>query len=287
MTKKRIGIYLFLAFALTWGVMIPFFLLGGTYESSSIHFILTYSMLCPTIAVLITRLVTGEGLAVTGKNSLLLGLHLKDKKWIWFVLTLVGPIIYFDLGNLLFFGIFPEAFDPSGLDALGVSRKLLFLLPLSGISNGVMLSFGALGEEIGWRSYLYPKLEELFGTTTALLFGGLIWSVWHFPAICGGHGFGHGYFGEPWTGFLVFTLITLAAGTVFYYVMKKTGSVWAAAFMHAANNTFANGTVLSMTYSEKNLTGVALQSPLRLLIMIIPLIIISIFLWRKMLRESR
>ena len=179
MTKKRIGIYLFLAFALTWGVMIPFFLLGGTYESSSIHFILTYSMLCPTIAVLITRLVTGEGLAVTGKNSLLLGLHLKDKKWIWFVLTLVGPIIYFDLGNLLFFGIFPEAFDPSGLDALGVSRKLLFLLPLSGISNGVMLSFGALGEEIGWRSYLYPKLEELFGTTKALLFGGIIWAIWH------------------------------------------------------------------------------------------------------------
>ena len=275
MTKKRIGIYLLLAFALTWGVMIPFFLLGGSYENPSTNFILTYSMLCPAVAVLITRMVTGEGLAVTGKNSLMLGFNLKNKKWIWFVLALVGPIIYFDLGQLLFFGIFPQAFEPAGLDVLGIPRKLLFLLPLSGISNSVMICFGALGEEIGWRSYLYPKLEALFGTTKALLFGGIIWAIWHFPAICAGHGFGHGYFGEPWTGFLVFTLDTLAAGTIFYYVMKKTESVWAAAFMHAANNTFSGGTVLSMTYSEINLSGVALQSPLRLLIMEIPLIIIA------------
>lgn len=287
MTKKRIGIYLLLAFALTWGVMIPFFLLGGSYENPSTNFILTYSMLCPVIAVLITRMVTGEGLAVTGQDSLMLGLDLKNKKWIWFVLALVGPIIYLDLGELLFLGIFPQAFDPAGLDALGIPRKMLFLLPLSGIFNAVMICFGALGEEIGWRSYLYPKLEELFGTTKALLFGGIIWSVWHFPAICAGHGFGHGYFGEPWTGFLEFTLFILASGTIFYYVMKKTGSVWAAAFMHAANNALSGGTVLAMTRSEKNLTGVALQSPLRLLITGIPLIIIAIFLWRKMLREAK
>ena len=129
MTKKRIGIYLLLTFALTWGVMLPFFLLGGSYENPAVHFVLTYSMLCPAIAVLITRKVTGEGWAVTGKDSLLLGLDLKNKKWIWFVLALVGPIVYLDLGDLLFYGMFPQAFDPDVLDALGVPRKLLFLLP--------------------------------------------------------------------------------------------------------------------------------------------------------------
>lgn len=285
MTKKRIGIYLFVAFALTWGTMIPYFLTGHTYLNSGIHFVLSFSMLCPTIATVVTRLVTGEGLAVTGKDSLMLGIDLKNKKWVWFVLALVGPIIYFDLGELLFYGIFPQSFDPAGLDALGIPRKLLFLLPLSGISNAVMISFGALGEEIGWRSYLYPKLEELFGTTKALLLGGIIWSFWHFPAICAGHGFGHGYFGEPWTGFLVFTIDCLASGTIFYYVTKKTGSVWAAAFMHAANNTFSGGTILGMCYSDKNLSGIALQSPVRLLIMEIPLIIIALFLWRRMVKE--
>ena len=286
MTKKRIGIYLLLTFGLTWGVMIPFFLLGGTYENPAVHFVLTYSMLCPAIAVLITRKVTGEGWAVTGKDSLMLGLDLKNKKWIWFVLALIAPIVYLDLGDLLFYGMFPQAFDPDALAALGVPRKLLFLLPFSGISNAVMLCFGALGEEIGWRSYLYPKLESLFGTTKALFLGGVIWGIWHYPAICWGHGFGHGYFGEPWTGFLVFTVDTLATGTLLFYVTKKTQSVWAAAFLHAANNTFSGGTILALSYSDKHLTGIALQSPFRLFIMGIPVSILAVIVWRRMLREG-
>lgn len=287
MTKKRIGIFLLIAFGLVWGIMIPYFLLGGSYDDPAINFILTFSMLCPTIAVLITRKVTKEGLPVTGENSLMLGIDLKNKKWLWYILALVLPIIYFDLGELLFYVFYPEAFNLSGLDSLGVSRNLLFLVPLSGISSSVMISFGGLGEEIGWRTYLYPKLEELYGTTKALIIGGIIWGVWHYPAICAGHGFGHGYFGEPWTGFVVFTIDTIASGTIFYYLTKKAGSVWAAAFIHASNNTFSSITILGLTYSDQNLSGAALQSPLRLLIMGIPSVVIAIFLWRKMLKEGK
>lgn len=287
MTKKRIGIYLLISFGLVWGMMIPYFLLGGSYEDAAVNFILTFSMLCPAIAVLITRKVTKEGLPVTGKNSLMLGIDLKNKKWLWYILALVLPIIYFDLGELLFYAIYPEAFDPSGLDSLGISRNLLFLIPLSGICSSVMISFGGLGEEIGWRTYLYPKLEELYGTTKALIIGGIIWGLWHYPAICAGHGFGHGYFGEPWTGFAVFTIDTIASGTIFYYFTKKTGSVWVAAFMHASNNTFTSITILGLTFSDQNLTGAALQSPLRLLIMELPSVVIAVFLWRKMLKEGK
>lgn len=43
-----------------------------------------------------------------------------------------------------------------------------------GISSSFLLSFGALGEEIGWRTYLYPKLEEPYGTTKAVIIGGII-----------------------------------------------------------------------------------------------------------------
>ncbi|MGN1148415.1 MAG: lysostaphin resistance A-like protein, partial [Lachnospiraceae bacterium] len=275
MTKKRIGLYLLFSFGLTWGVMIPYFLLGGKYESPTISFILAFSMLCPTIAVVITRKITGEGFRMTGKASLMLGIDLKNKKWIWFLLALIGPILYWDLGELLFYAIFPQAFDPSVLDTLGIPRNYLFLIPLSGISSSFLISFGALGEEIGWRSYLYPKLEELYGTKKAILFGGIIWGVWHYPGICAGHSFGHGYFGEPWTGFLVFTIYTIAMGTILFYLTKKTGSVWAAAFLHAANNTFSGSTVLGLTYSDEKLTGIALQSPLRLFIISIPVLLVA------------
>lgn len=282
MTKKRILIYLLAAFGLVWGVMIPYLLCGGSYDSKAMEFILIFSMLCPTIAVIVARKVTKEGFPVTGKDSLMLGIDLKNRKWIWFALAFVGPIVYFDLGELLYYAIFPQAFDLSALDAIGIPRNQLFLIPLSGISSAFLVSFGALGEEIGWRSYLYPKLEELYGTTGAVLFGGVIWGVWHFPGIYAGHNFGHGYFGEPWTGFAVFTLFTIAVGTVLFYITKKTGSVWTAAFMHAANNIFAGSTVLGLTLSDEKLSGAALQSPLRLLILSLPVMMIGLFAWRKM-----
>ena len=79
MTKKRIGIYLLISFGLVWGVMIPFFVLGGEYRSAEAEFILCFSMLCPAIATVITGKLTKEGLSVTGKDSLMLGISLKNK----------------------------------------------------------------------------------------------------------------------------------------------------------------------------------------------------------------
>lgn len=276
MTKKRIGIYLLISFGLVWGIMIPYFLFGGKYEDVTTQFILAFSMLCPAIAVIVTRKLTGEGISVTGKGSLMLGIDFQNKKWIWFLVALIFPIVYFDLGILIYYAIFPQAFDPALWDNLGVPRKWLFLIPLSGISNAFLASFGALGEEIGWRSYLYPKLEELYGTTRAVIFGGIIWGVWHFPGIWAGHNFGHGYFLEPWSGFLVFTLFTVTTGSLLFYLTKKTESVWSAAFLHASNNVFSGMTLLGLAYSEENLSGIALETPLRLLILTIPLSVICL-----------
>ena len=39
----------------------------------------------------------------------------------------------------------------------------------------------ALGEEIGWRGFLLPRLTGQFGFTIGCLFSGIIWAVWHFP----------------------------------------------------------------------------------------------------------
>lgn len=289
MTKKRIGIYLLITFGLVWGITIGYLLCGGSYEDSAMQFILMFSMLCPSIAALVTRKITKEGFAVTGRDSLMLGIDLKNKKWIWFVLAFFMPVLYSDFGILIYYVIFPEAFDPGMLDMIEIPRSMLFLVPVAGITYSALLcSFGALGEEIGWRSYLYPKLEELFGTNKAVLFGGIIWGLWHFPAIYAGHNFGHGYFGEPWTGFVVFTIFTIVIGSILFYLTKKTGSVWAAAFMHAANNVFfGGGTILGMTYSDENLSGIGLEAPLRLLIMSIPVIAAGIFTWRMMLKEKK
>lgn len=290
MTKKRIGIYLLIAFGTVWGMTIGYLLLGGSYEDAAMGFILSLSMLAPAIAVIITRKITKEGLPVTGENSLMLGIDFKNKKWIWFLLAFIIPILYWDLGTLFYYAVFPQAFDLTALDELletiGISKKQLILIPFAGISSSFLVSFGALGEEIGWRTYLYPKLEELYGTTKAVIMGSIIWGVWHFPAIYAGHNFGHGYFLEPWSGFLVFTIDTIAMGTILFYITKKTGSVWAPAFMHAAFNTFSGLSIPGMAYSEEKLSGIALESPIRLLLITIPGFIFSLFLYRKMKKKS-
>ena len=275
--RKRVIIYTVISFLLVWGVMIPYLLCGGKYNSKAMELILTYSMLCPAISVIITRKITNEGYDMTGPKSMKLGIDLRNKKWIFYILAFILPMLYFDLGELIYYAIFPKALDFSQLNNLGIPKELLFLLPLSVIASTFIFSFGALGEEIGWRGYLYPKLEELFGTTKAVIIGGIIWGVWHFPAIYAGHNFGHDYIGEPWTGFAVFTIFTTVVGAVLYYFTKRTDSVWVAAFMHAANNAFSAATILGLAYSDKKISGLALESPLRLLIISIPVIILGIF----------
>lgn len=45
---------------------------------------------------------------------------------------------------------------------------------------GILL---VLGEEYGWRGYLLPRLTKSYGKVLAPLFVGLIWALFHFPAV--------------------------------------------------------------------------------------------------------
>lgn len=248
MTQKRLLIFLVVTFLLTWVPTILYNACGYEYETGGMQFLLGYSMLCPTIAVLVVRFITREGFAVTGEGSLLLGIDFSGKKWVWYIVALFMPMLYQNLGDVFTYLIFPKAFYPNALKDAGISLWTALLYPLFGISMSVIVSFAALGEEIGWRGYMMPKLEELFGTGKAIIIGGIIWGVWHFPANYAGHNYGTDYWGEPWSGFIVFTISTIAMGMILTYLTKETGSVWPAAFMHAINNSGAR--TLGFFYAE-------------------------------------
>lgn len=262
LTKKRLIIYLAFSFALVWVPMIIYFATGGKYDSPMMNLILAYSMLCPSIAVLLTRKITKEGIPLIGKDSLQLGINLKNKKWVWFVLGFIAPVIYWDLAQLIFMAIFPETYNPAGFDVMGLPRNALILLPISGWTTGIVGSIGALGEEVGWRTYLYPKLEELMGPVGSVIVGGIIWGIWHYPAILQGHTFGTDYWGAPWSGFFVFTFSCVTMGALLYLVTKKTGSIWPAAIMHAVNNSGARA--LGLCLDTEVLTGIWAEKPIQI-----------------------
>lgn len=273
LTVKRLWIYLAFSFLLVWIPTIIYMIRGGEYESSSMQAILTFSMLCPSIAMLLTRWLTKEGFPMKGDNSLGLGITLKDKKWIWYIVAILLPWIYGELGFALLYLIAPESFDPSMLSEYNISEGGVWLFPLSVMINTCIFSVGALGEEAGWRGYMMPKLEELFGTGWAILIGGVIWGVWHFPANMIGHNFGTGYWGEPWTGFLTFTMFTICMNAILTYLTKKTASVWPATFTHAVNN--GAGCILILYYNQEKLTGIMAETVVARFVMEIPALLIG------------
>ncbi len=278
--------YLFWAFVPLWIITIAFFESGHVYEDSGTQLLLSASMLFPTASVFLTGALCREKVNFVGEDSLQLGISLKGKKLIWMLVAIFLPLIYRDLGGWLFLAFRPDCFDPEIFETqLGMDNSMIAVMPIYSVVNALIASIGGLGEEIGWRGFMMPRLEKKMGIGPAVLVGGIIWGVWHYPANFYGHNFGSGYWGEPWLGFLIFTLFTIVANAMFTLVVKKTGSVWAAAFMHAANN----GTIAisAMFINAENLTGIWAESTVQFVIMLAPTLVFGIIAYIWLIKSEK
>lgn len=93
----------------------------------------------------------------------------------------------------------------------------------------------AMGEELGWRGFLLPKLLPL-GEWKAILLTGFVWGIWHAPTtILHGYNFPL----HPYLGVLVMTIGCMLLGIIFGWLYIKTKSPWAPALAHGAFNAIA------------------------------------------------
>lgn len=114
-----------------------------------------------------------------------------------------------------------------------VSPESIFqmMLPLS-IFIGPFIHFiFSLGEEIGWRGYLLPRLMPL-GKLPAYLILGVAWGLWHAPIIW----VGFNYPGHPVAGIALMCALTSAFGLFLNEMFLHYRSTLLAAFIHAAIN---------------------------------------------------
>ena len=87
----------------------------------------------------------------------------------------------------------------------------------------------ALGEEIGWRGFLWPTLRTRAGFWTVSLCVGLLWWVYHLPLIV------LGWYGSM-SGLAAFT-VTIAGFTLFVGVLTdRTRAVWPSTLAHGGWN---------------------------------------------------
>jgi membrane protease YdiL (CAAX protease family) len=117
-----------------------------------------------------------------------------------------------------------------------------FVIPEGGIINAIinfLVGFGivlfafGLGEEIGMRGYLQPRLMSL-GRNRALLVVGLVWATWHMPLyyfVAKLFPVGNVLFFVP-----LFYGTIVAASFLFGYLRIYTGSTWPAAIAHSVHN---------------------------------------------------
>ncbi len=174
----------------------------------------------------------------------------------------LAPAVLSALGAALYFLVFPGHFDLSGeyvvagggaealeqLEAQGISYAMYALIgAISGITYAPLLNtFVALGEEIGWRGFLYPQLKVRFGRRKGWLLGGAIWGAWHWPLIwLIGYEYGaaagntKGYVGFPVVGMLLFCVITVGWGILHDWLYERSGSIWVPSLFHGAINAAA------------------------------------------------
>lgn len=115
------------------------------------------------------------------------------------------------------------------LAAFGLMIPLLATLGVIGsLAN-------ALGEEIGWRGFLLPRLAGQFGFTFGCLVSGVIWAAWHYPGLLWAD---YNAGTNPGYALACFTLMVIAMAFVMGWLRLKAGSLWPCAMLHASHNLF-------------------------------------------------
>ncbi len=244
--KTRVIKYLLLTFGLAYLIQLGAAFLANSGNLMIGRLVIAGMMFVPTLGVLLA----GGSLRNMGWNPQI--------RWNWKSLLIAwfSPILFTATGAALYFLVFPSHFDLSGnyltatvgeealaqLEAQGLTYPLYVLISaVSGVTYGPLINtFVALGEELGWRGFLYPQLKARFGRKPGWLLGGVIWGAWHWPLIwLTGYEYGADYFGFPVIGMLLFCVISVGLGILHDRLYEKSGSIWVPSLFHGAINAAA------------------------------------------------
>lgn len=172
----------------------------------------------------------------------------------WLAFAYVAPILYALPVYGLTWAIARGALAPGsflgataaeyGFPGSPVLATMFIGLPLMATAGMVGGMTWALGEELGWRGFLLPRLSERWGFTSACLASGLVWAVWHYPVLIWAD---YNAGTEPALAILFFTCSVIGMSFILGWLRLRTDSVWPCVLLHASHNTFIQGVFDPMT----------------------------------------
>ncbi|CAN5489646.1 hypothetical protein BH10ACT1_BH10ACT1_03690 [soil metagenome] len=101
--------------------------------------------------------------------------------------------------------------------------------------NLVLMSVLVLGEEIGWRSYLLPRLGSVMSIRRAAMATGFFQACFHLPLLLLTRSYDG--LGSRWLVVPGMMIVVTAAGALFGWLRVRSESLWPAAIAHATVNT--------------------------------------------------
>lgn len=266
-TKKRLFLFIALAIVIAWILFCMIPLCGLRYGSGLSTLILMAAMFAPAMSSILTRLITKEGF-----QTMYLRPHFKGHIKVY-LLIYFGPTALLLLSGVVYFLFFPGSFDPqltvlkemiASRGTAGFSAEQLLLISLLQVIliGPVINIIPTMGEELGWRGYLLPKLRELYSDRSALIITGVIWGLWHTPVIVMGHNYGVHYLGYPWLGILAMIVFCVVLGVIEGYVSMQLQSAVPAAMIHSTVNAGAGLPILMANAGYHPLLGPAITGVL-------------------------
>ena len=209
--------FFLLAYALAWIIESPLVILTDSVTDTQVLVVQILSSNVPSVvAIMLTAIVFGRG----ALRKLLGRLLIWRVNPLWYLVVVLGPVALVagmvGLNTLL------------GGPALSLGMLLVSVATFFGFS---IFPGSALGEEIGWRGYVLPRLQRRMSALSAALLLAPIWALWHLPLWLTG---GPGRTPLIYAGFVV---SAFALSVLLTWVYNSTGgSLLLVVLLHATIN---------------------------------------------------
>ena len=224
MREHPLFFFFFLAYAFSWIVSLPYVLsIWGILPGNYMTGFMLKQWAGPTLAAAtMTRVLEGK----PGSARLRSRIRQWRAGWHWYLFILLGIPLLILLGVMLLPGTF------AGFR--GLSARLLVTYPAYFVV--VFVGVG-LPEEIGWRGFALPRMQQRYGPLGGTLLLGVLWAFWHLLYFfTPDHGGGPGVASTTLIkNFALFFMLVMAMSIIFTWVFNKTkGSILVASIMHTA-----------------------------------------------------
>jgi membrane protease YdiL (CAAX protease family) len=210
-----VAVFFVLTYGVAWLLWGPLVVFRGRPQAVGFLLGLFGSLVPSVVAVGLTGWVHGK----PGVRRLLAGLLKWRVGLRWYLVVLLVPLLVpLALGISVLLG--------GNVPTVDTSILAVVIMFLFSIFPG-----SALGEELGWRGFAVPHLQDTRSALSASLIVGLVWGMWHLPLFLVNTN------SRPLALFPLFVLSVVAISVLLSWLYNSTaGSMLLVVLLHATAN---------------------------------------------------